>query len=283
MDQAVIRASEVRVNGVRSPVIETGPEGDREAAVFVHGNPGSSEDWRDLVTRTGAFARALALDMPGFGRADKPRGFDYRVSGYARFLAGALDALGVERVHLVVHDFGGPFGLAWAAEHPDAFASVTIVNAPPVSDYRWYLLAKVWRTPGVGELLHRTLTPPTFRWLIRRGNPRGLPGDLVERMRRDYDRATQRCVLSLYRATDAKRMVPAPPSAYRALDRPALIVWGEQDIYIPRRFAEQHLDAFPSAKIVYLPGSGHFPMADDPEGVANAVIPFLQRVTSGAP
>lgn len=283
MDQAVVRAGEVRVNGVRSPVIETGPEGDLEAAVFVHGNPGSSEDWRDLVIRTGAFARALALDMPGFGRGDKPRGFDYRVSGYARFLAGALDTLGLERVHLVVHDFGGPFGLAWAAEHPDAFASVTIVNAPPVSDYHWYLLAKVWRTPGAGELLHWTLTPPTFRWLIRRGNPRGLPDDLVERMRRDYDRGTQRCVLRLYRATDAKRMVPAPPAAYRVLDRPALIVWGQQDIYIPRRFAEQHLDAFPSAEIVYLRGSGHFAMADDPEGVPNAVIPFLRRVTSDAP
>lgn len=283
MDQALVRAGEVRVDGICSPVIETGPEGGLEAAVFVHGNPGSSEDWRDLVARTGAFGRALAFDMPGFGRADKPRGFDYTVTGFARFLAGALDALGVERVHLVVHDFGGPFGFAWAAEHPDAFASVTIVNAPTVSDYRWYLLAKVWRTPGAGELLHWTLTPPTFRWLIRRGNPRGLPDDLVERMRRDYDRGTQRCVLRLYRATDAALMVPAPPSVFRALDRPALIVWGEQDIYIPRRFAEQHREAFPRAEIVYLPASGHFAMADDPEGVANAVIPFLQRVWSDAP
>jgi pimeloyl-ACP methyl ester carboxylesterase len=283
MDQALVRAGEVRVDGVRTPVIESGPEGDRDAVVFVHGNPGSSEDWRDLLARTGAFARAIAIDMPGFGQADKPSGFIYTVTGFARFLGKALDALGAGRVHLVVHDFGGPFGLAWAAEHPDAFASVAIVNAPPVSDYRWYLLAKVWRTPGAGELLHWTLTPPTFRWLIRRGNPRGLSSELVERMRRDYDRGTQRCVLRLYRATDAKRMVPAPPSAYRILDRPALIVWGEQDIYIPRRFAEQHRDAFPSAEIVYLPGSGHFAMADDPEGVANAVIPFLQRVTSGSP
>ena len=283
MDQAFVRAGEVRVDGVGSPVIETGPEDGSEAAVFVHGNPGSSEDWRDLVVRTGEFSRAIAFDMPGFGRADKPPGFDYTVTGFARFLAGALDALGVERVHLVVHDFGGAFGLAWAAEHPDAFASVTIVNAPTVSDYRWYLLAKVWRTPVAGELLHWTLTPPTFRWLLRRGNPRGLPDDLVDRMRRDYDRGTQRCVLRLYRATDAAHMVPAPPSVFRALDRPALIVWGEQDIYIPRRFAEQHRDAFPGADIVYLPASGHFAMADDPEGVADAVIPFLRRVASGTP
>lgn len=280
MHPAGVRDGQVRVDGVGSPVIEAGPKGVPDAVVFVHGNPGSRLDWLDLVARTGAFARAVAFDMPGFGQADKPQGFLYTVPGYARFIGRALDQLGVERAHLVVHDFGGAFGLAWAAEHPDAFASVVIVNAPPVSDYRWYLLAKVWRTPGAGELLHWTLTPPTFRWLVRRGTPRGLSNEHVERMRRDYDRGTQRAVLRLYRATDAARMVPAPPSLFRALDRPALVVWGDQDIYISRRFAERHRDAFPSAEIVRLPGSGHFVMADDPEGVAAAVIPFLQSVTA---
>jgi pimeloyl-ACP methyl ester carboxylesterase len=282
MEKVFVRSGEILVDGVRSPLIEASPSDANEAVVFVHGNPGSRLDWHDLVERTGTFARAVAFDAPGFGQADKPRWFDATVPGYAAFIQGALAELGIDRAHLVLHDFGVPWGLTWAASHPDAFASVVIVNGPPVSGYRWYLLAKVWRTPVAGELLHWTLTPPTFRWLMRRGNPKGLPDAVVERMRRDYDRGTQRTVLRLYRATDAAKMVPAPVSLFAELDRPALVMWGSQDVYIPIAYAEDHRLAFPSAEIRYLPESGHFPILDDPEGVAGHVIPFLRAMTGAS-
>ncbi len=99
-------------------------------------------------------------------------------------------------------------------------------------------------------------------------------------MARQYDRGTQRAVLRLYRCSDAAQLVPAPPSVFAALDRPCRIVWGT-DVYIPTRVAEQHRESFPSADIVYLPESGHFPMYDDPEGTAAAVIPFLRAQVSG--
>src|SRR5438045_1436924 len=86
---------------------------------------GSTWDGERLVGRVGACARAVALDMPGFGQADKPKtGFEYTVAGYAAHLGAALDELGITRAHLVLHDFGGPWGLAWAVDHPDTFASV---------------------------------------------------------------------------------------------------------------------------------------------------------------
>jgi pimeloyl-ACP methyl ester carboxylesterase len=90
------------------------------------------------MARVGQFGRAVALDMPGFGQADKPDSFEYTVSGYARHLGGCLAELGISRVHLVMHDFGGPWGLAWAVEHPDAFASATIVNSGVWPDYGWH-------------------------------------------------------------------------------------------------------------------------------------------------
>ena len=270
----------IEVDGIRSPVIEAGPVGADAAVVFVHGNPGSRLDWADLVERAGAFTRAVAFDLPGFAQADKPRGFPATVADYARFIEGARRSLGIERVHLVVHDFGGPFGLTWAAEHPDAFASVAIVNAPPLAGYRWYPLAHVWRTPLSGELLHLTLVKPTFVALARRGHPRGLPQAFLDRMWRDYDRDTQRTVLKLYRTTDARQMVAAPPSLFRELDRPALVAWGMHDAYIPTRFAERHVEAFPRATFIALRDSGHFPMADDPDGLAAAVLPFLERQTT---
>jgi pimeloyl-ACP methyl ester carboxylesterase len=282
MERVFVRSDEIVVDGVRSPVIEAGPSGAAEAVVFIHGNPGSRLDWYDLVARAGSFARAVAFDAPGFAQADKPRWFDATVPGYAAFIDGALAELGVDRAHLVVHDFGAPWGFTWAASHPRSFASAVIVNGPPISGYRWYPLAKVWRTPVAGELLHWTLTPPTFRWLTRRGNPKGLPAAVVERMRHDYDRGTQRTVLRLYRATDAARMVPASVALFAEMDRPALVVWGTHDIYIPIRFAEDHRLAFPSAEFHYLPESGHFPIFDDPQGVAEHVIPFLRTVTGAS-
>jgi pimeloyl-ACP methyl ester carboxylesterase len=97
-------------------------------------------------------------------------------------------------------------------------------------------------------------------------------------MWRDYDRGTRRTVLKLYRATDARRMSPVPPATLRALGRPALVVWGMRDVYIPTRFALRHREAFPDATFVKLPDSGHFPMADDPDRLAAAVLPFLRRV-----
>jgi pimeloyl-ACP methyl ester carboxylesterase len=135
---ATIETRQVVVGGVRSPVLQAGPPEATEAVVFVHGNPGPAEDWRDLVGRTGSFARAVAPDMPGYGNADKPRDFAYTVAGYAEHLAGVLTELGISRAHLVMHDFGGPWGLMWAAAHPDAFASATLVNTGVLLDYRWH-------------------------------------------------------------------------------------------------------------------------------------------------
>src|SRR4051794_14616427 len=114
----------VTVAGVRSPVLTAGPDDAEEAVVFVHGVPGAGQEWADLVGRVGEFARAVAPDMPGFAGADKPRDFPYNVDGYARHLDGLLGELGIRRAHLVMHDFGGPWALAWGVANLDRLASV---------------------------------------------------------------------------------------------------------------------------------------------------------------
>ena len=90
---AVMAANgELVVAGVRSTYLEVGDRDDRAAVVFVHGNPGPATDWSDLLERTGEFARGIAMDFPGYGTADRPRHFDYSVSGYARQPGGAARA-----------------------------------------------------------------------------------------------------------------------------------------------------------------------------------------------
>lgn len=278
---ADVRRSEIDVAGVRTSFLHAGPVDADEAAVFLHGNPGPAEDWRRLVSRTGAFARAVAPDMPGFGESDKPDRFVYTVDGYARHLQGLLDELGVRRVHLVLHDFGGPWGLTWAADHQEQCASLTLINIGVMRDYPWHSLARVWRTTGLGEVFMATTTLPVLKALLRRGNPRGLPLDAVERIHRaSRDRAARQAVLRLYRATDLAAVSEDLHRRLRGFDRPVLVVWGARDPYVPVRWAERQRETFPQAHLVLLEDSGHWPMLDNPVAVEEPVTAFLTAAVS---
>ena len=220
---------QITVSGLRTPLLESGPRDATEAVVFVHGNPGSSADWRDLVGRVGPFARAVAFDMPGFGKADKPRDFEHTVPGHARFLDEALTELGIERVHLVLHDLGGPWGLEWAAANVDRVDSVVLINTGALVGYRWHIVARIWQTPVLGELFMATASRPMFRMLTNRGQKRKLSREYLDSMYDNFDRDTRRAVLKHYRAEanpdpGARRQM----EALRPHDLPALVVWGDK-------------------------------------------------------
>jgi pimeloyl-ACP methyl ester carboxylesterase len=269
----------ISVRSIGLPVLQAGPRGAREAVVFVHGNPGSGQDWRDLVQRTGEFARAVAPDMPGFGRADKPRDFPYSVEGYADFLDGVLAELGIDRAHLVLHDFGGPWGIEWATRNPSRVASMTLVNTGAFIRYRWHVLARIWRTPVLGEVFQATATRPLFRLLTNRGQRRKLPRAYLDHMYDvNFTRPTRRAVLRLYRATSRPAEMGArQAAALRPHDIPALVLWGARDPYLGQPLADAQREAFPSAQVVVFEDSGHWPFADDPERTAAVVIPFLRE------
>jgi pimeloyl-ACP methyl ester carboxylesterase len=280
----VSTARDVVVDGLRSPLIEAGPTDSREAVVFVHGNPGSSSDWTALVDSAGEHGRAVAFDMPGFGKADKPRSFDCQVSSYAQFLQGALDELQIERVHLVVHDFGGPFGLFWGLAHADAWASVVLINIGVMPGYVWHSMAKRWRTPVLGELLQAWIPRAGWRRAMQKANPKGLPEAFVDKMYDDYDRATRRTVLKLYRATpDPGNRAIQLGSAIAELHKPALVIWGAKDPFIDVRFAERQREFFDVRDVAILPDSGHWPFQDDPRAVEQALLPFLAEQLQHAP
>jgi menaquinone-9 beta-reductase len=281
---AAVTGTRATVDGLSIPISCAGDAEASEAVVFVHGNPGSRRDWDDLLCRVGPFARAVALDLPGFGRADKPRTFDYSVAGYGRFLERAMAELAVQRAHLVLHDFGGPWGLEWATRNPRRLGSVVLINTGALIDYRWHYLARIWRTPIAGEVFQAATTRSGFHAALRHGNPRGLPRAFVDRMYDDADAGTTRAILSLYRATDDPAGVGRRHAdALRPLDRPALVVWGAHDPYIPVGMSQRQREAFPRAQVEVLPHSGHWPFADDPEAVGRMVEPFLRRTVTAEP
>jgi pimeloyl-ACP methyl ester carboxylesterase len=281
MSGAVERSS-LLVGGTRTRLIQGGPAAGAEAVVFVHGNPGSSDDWEPLIAAAaGMGIRAVAFDLPDFGQTIAPPDFEHSVFGYAGFVGEALGELGIERAHLVLHDFGGPIGLVWAMQHPEAFAGVTLIDTGLLPGYRWHPVARVWRTPVAGEALQSIATRPLFRFLVNLQEPRGLPREFVDRMYDHFDRRTRQAVLKLYRATpDPGAMSENLVGLFRSRDIPALVIWGEKDAYLPFSFADRQREAFPSADVHVLATSGHWPYVDAPETVERLLVEFLGRTVA---
>jgi pimeloyl-ACP methyl ester carboxylesterase len=276
---AGIERSRLEVAGTHTRLVQAGPRDAAEAVVFVHGNPGSADDWERLVAAAaGAGKRALAFDLPDFGETVAPPGFEHSAPDYAGFVGEALAELGVERVHLVAHDFGGPIGLVWALAHLDALASVTLIDTGLLPGYRWHFLARIWRTPVLGEIFQAVTTRRGYRFALNRNEPRGLPREFVDGMYDHFDKRTRRAVLKLYRATpDPGGMSEGLIEAFAPRDVPALVIWGEGDVYLPSSYAARQREAFPSADVHVLPASGHWPYADAPETVERLLVEFLER------
>src|SRR5580704_6224596 len=116
--------------------------------LYLHGVPNSSLMWRPFLERSGG----VALDLPGFGESVKAVTFPYSIAGYDGYVERFLDWLGLDRVNLVVHDWGAA-ALAFAQRAPERVERLVVINALPLFEgYPWHRVVRVLRTLGVGEL-----------------------------------------------------------------------------------------------------------------------------------
>jgi pimeloyl-ACP methyl ester carboxylesterase len=267
-----MRQREITTLGLRTRVLEEGAEGAGEAIVFVHGGPGSANDWDTFLPQAGALSRAIAFDLPGFGQAEKPPYLGYSAATWATFIQGALSALRVRRAHLVVTDLGAEAGLAWAAAHPDAFASAVVLNSGPLIRYRWHAVGKLHRIPLIGQIAAVT-GGIGMRIVMRYYAPR-VPKAVMDRWRREYDLGTRRALLRFYRNSTGV-VTSTLPTELAQLDRPALILWGRRNRFVPAKHADDLHASFPRAVVVLLDGLGHYAHLEDPAAVAEHVMPFL--------
>jgi pimeloyl-ACP methyl ester carboxylesterase len=240
--------------------------------LYVHGVPSSSDDWLPFLRVTGG----IAPDLPGFGRSGKPGYLSYTIEEYDRFLERFLDERELERVSLVVHDWGA-VGLALAQRLPERIERLVIINAVPfLAGYRWHRTARIWRTPGLGELSMGLTFRPTMRLLTREANvtPGPLPEDWIESTLATFDEGTQRAILRLYRSSPPERLARAG-GRLGELKMPALVAWGMQDPYIPARFARDYVEALGStAELEEYPDAGHWAWLDRPDMI-DRVASFL--------
>jgi pimeloyl-ACP methyl ester carboxylesterase len=239
-----------------------GPDPGRPPVLYLHGVPTSSVEWPAFLERTGG----LAPDLPGFGRSGKRGDGDFTIEGYARFVGAFLDLATVDRVRLVVHDWGAA-GLVWAQHHPERVERLVIMNAVPLlPGYRWHRIARWWRTRALGE----TLMGATTRFALRRVMPR----ELADAAWPGFDQGTQRAILRLYRTSPEERLAEAG-AGLRAIGCPALVLHGDRDPYIPARFADGYAAALGDARAEHLADAGHWPWLDRPD-VVDRVAAFLR-------
>jgi pimeloyl-ACP methyl ester carboxylesterase len=257
-------ASYVRDQGRGAPVI------------LLHGVPSSSFLYRKVVPALADEGlRGLALDFPGLGLADRPRDFDYSWSGLARWTGEAIDALGLERCHLVVHDIGGPIGLEWAIRNPSRVHSVTALNTVlGLEGFKRPWTMRPFATPGVGSLWLRS-GPSAFTELFyrqgvadRSATPRHEVRSHYELLRRgDGGRAFLR-IMRGFELTTAKQRYLWEGLANRPW--PARIVWGERD---PALGLDQLHAAQSALRVddpILLPAK-HFLQEDQATAVAQAI------------
>jgi haloalkane dehalogenase len=266
---------EFDAGGVRSFVRE---QGNGEAVVLLHGVPSSSFLYRKVLPELAVGGlRGLAFDFPGLGLAGRPEEFDYSWSGLAGWLGEAIDGLGIDRCHLVVHDIGGPIGFEWAIRHSERVLSLTALNTlVDVDGFRRPWSMYPFSIRGVGEVWLAGLRPPTSRWIFRKQalddhsamSNAEIDAYAVLLKREDGGRAFLR-IMRGFELTPEKERFFSDGLAKRPY--PAQVVWGERDpaLGATRRQAVEQFLGVDGSEL--LPAK-HYLQEDQAPTVAAAVI-----------
>jgi haloalkane dehalogenase len=249
------------------------------AVLMVHGYPESSYMWRRAMTALAdAGWRAVAPDLPGYGGSepDPPGSWERHVEALERF----RQALGLDRVVLVTHDWGVMIGLRWACDHAGAARALVISDGGFFADRRWHDLANTLRTEGEGERLIEGFTREGFAALMRSASS-GMGDDAIADYWRGFaDEERRRGHLELYRSGDFSKLEPYE-GCVAALGVPALVLWGAQDRFAGVKMAHRFHSDLPDSELVVLDDAGHFVWEDEPEQTAAVLVDFLARRVAG--
>lgn len=251
-------------------------QGDGPPVVCMHGVPVSAFAYRKLLPALAARGlRGVAFDLPGLGFADRPREFDYSWSGLGAWSLDAVDALGLERFHLVVHDIGGPIGFDLARRVPDRVLSLTVLNTMVrVASFKrpWFMEPYARRVIGpINVALSRG---PAIVALMRwKGVSSPVPAAELRAhsllLHRDDGGYAFRQIMRSFERTPEFEAAILEALATRRY--PAQVVWGERDTALSvDEHGEHAREALGLSEIHRLDGK-HFVQEDAPDEVAERV------------
>lgn len=255
---------------------EHGDEGLRRhtsaVPLYLHGAPTSSDDWVELLERTGG----LAPDLLGFGRTAKGAHLEYSPESLTDFVDDLLTELAIDRMQLVMQGWGTAAGVLLAARYPERVERLVLFNSVPLlPGLTWPWWARTWRIPAAGELAMGSTTKTVLTRWLRRGsvNAAAWPARRVNQVWEQFDQGTQRAIIRLQRSVDEERMQKMATSL-ESLHMPVLVVWGRRDPWWGADVLDAYASRLPGARIEARPDAGHWPWLDD-GSVAGLVADFL--------
>lgn len=273
------------IDGVSLFYREAGPQ-DAPALVLLHGFPSSSHMFRNLLAALSETFHLVAPDYPGFGNSDAPPPdqFEYTFAHLTEVIEHWLQALGLNRFSLYVHDYGAPVGFRLAFRHPDWVQAIITQNGNAYEDGltpMWEPLKAFWqeRTAATEAPLRSRLTRQATMWQYTHGvrdrnavSPDGWNIDQYGLDRPGND-AIQLALFYDYRTNLA--LYPQWQAYFREFQPPTLVIWGKRDQIFGPDGATAFRRDLPNSE-VYLLDTGHFALEEDGSNIAEYIRRFLQ-------
>lgn len=256
-------------------------EGSGHPMVMVHGNPTWSFFFRDLIREASANGhRAIAPDLLGCGLSDKPQDWQYCLEGHIRNLEQLLDkTLKLDKMTLLLHDWGGCVGMGYATRHPDKIDRLVLMNTAAFISDDCPKSVYLCRCPFIGAFLVRGLNA-FVEAALRKAAVKRLSDVVRAGYRFPYgnwhDRiATQRFVqdLPLSPKDRSYRTFAAIESKLPLFNSiPISLVWGEQDFCIHTGFMKRWQQIYPHATTHLFHDAGHYILEDAGEETIKIIL-----------
>lgn len=262
-------------------------EGAGEPILFIHGNPTSSYLWRNVIPHVTGDYRAVAVDLIGMGKSDKPD-LDYTYQDHKRYLDGFIEALGLEAVTFVVHDWGTTLGFHWAMEDEDEVAGIAFMEAivPPAFPSDEPLGGPLGRFRSEeGEEL--VLEQNAFVEQILPGAVvRDLTEKEMERYREPYPTPESRLPTlqwprELPAAGEPARNVRVVERIGRWMERtdvPMLYFWARPGAINDESFAEAMVERVENVQVQFVGDGIHYIQEDQPEIIGRTLADWRRRI-----
>jgi haloalkane dehalogenase len=265
-------------------------EGSGEVVVAVHGNPTWSFYYRELIKDLRSDHRVIAPDHMGMGLSDRPDDEDYtfslerRVADFETF----MDRLELDDVNLVVHDWGGAIGTAWAGRNPDRVKRLVILNTgafhlPPAKPLPWQL----WfvRNTPLGSLAVRGMNAFARGATHMACTRRPVAKEIRDAYCAPYDSwENRRAVVRFVQDIPLKPgdrgfdlVTEIGENLAGLADKPILICWGDKDFVFDHHFLEEFIRIFPSAEVHRFADGGHYILEDYADEIVPLIRDFLER------
>jgi len=262
-------------------------EGAGDPILFVHGNPTWSFHFRDLVRGLSDSHRSIAPDHIGCGMSDKPQHYDYCLRRHIDNLEQLVLRLDLNRITLVVHDWGGPIGLGVALRHMRRFQRFVLFNTAAFRSRQMPWQLRLARTPMLGEFLIRRMNL-FVRTAIHLAPIEKLSPEVKAGYLLPYDSVENRIAIDRFvrdipmqpgdRSFELLTQIENGSSALNT--RPTLIIWGARDFVFTDRFLERWREILPAATVWKIEHAGHYVVEDARDIILPRLKAFLSPVES---